>query len=79
MGKHDYAAAKTNADSAYHYIEKMFDEELQEKTAYFEKLMKENAEKARAEMKARALRFAIFFMCFYVWAPWPTSPPSTKP
>lgn len=26
--------------------------------------MKENAEKARAEMKARALRFAIFFMCF---------------
>ena len=64
LGKHDYAAAKTNADSAYHYIEKMFDEELQEKTAYFEKLMKENAEKARAEMKARALRFAIFFMCF---------------
>ena len=64
LGKHDYAAAKTNADSAYHYIEKMFDEELQEKTAYFEKLMKENAEKARTEMEARALRFAIFFMCF---------------
>lgn len=42
-------AALSYADSAYHYIEAMFDDELGDKTIYFENLMQEKTERLQAE------------------------------
>ena len=42
-------AALSYADSAYHYIEAMFDDELCDKTIYFENLMQEKTERLQAE------------------------------
>lgn len=52
LSKNDNTSALSYADSAYKYIEKMYDAEVRGKTAYFEKLMKEKTNKIRTEKQA---------------------------
>lgn len=56
-------AALSYADSAYHYIEAMFDDELGDKTIYFENLMQEKTE--RLQVEAWTVLYKVF--CLGIW------------
>lgn len=60
---HDFSAATAYADSAYKYLETMYSDQLQDKTAYFEKLMQEKTAKVQAETKASRYRLELLFAC----------------
>lgn len=58
---HDFTAASAYADSAYKYLETMYCNQLQDKTAYFEKLMQEKTAKTKAETNASRYRMTFLF------------------
>ena len=62
LNKHDNVAALSYADSAYKYIEMMYDGEVLDKTAYFEKLMQEKTDKIRTENQASFYKTTCVFV-----------------
>lgn len=56
---HDYDEAYSNADSAYHYLEQMYGEQLSSKQEYYNSLVKTKYEEGVAKEKARVLVWLI--------------------
>ncbi|WP_223925513.1 hypothetical protein [Prevotella lacticifex] len=56
---HDYDVAYNNADSAYYYLEQMYDNQLDSKQEYYNSLVKTKYEKGVAKGEARLLSWLI--------------------
>ena len=57
--EHDYSKAVSLADSAYHYLEQMYGEQLNGKQEYYNSLVKTKYEKGVAKGEARLLSWLI--------------------